>query len=197
MEPARRIGTVDKPSGIAVVRHGTSPADLGVYSLYKSASDKTLRSTSFTLLAGSADRQPIAPLFFVDTLSCSRTDQPCPKPRAALPAGASRGWDPLGLGAGPLTSATTSSVLSYAVGGGPTTARDGLAFGVWVADGNPDVPGGLAAPKERQVLDGEFDLYDVDSRAAKIATATRDVDNRPDGLAEIIVATNLTNGTDG
>jgi hypothetical protein len=197
LEPPRRIGTVDTPNGIVVVPHGTAPADIGVYAQYREAPDKALRSTSFTLLAGAANRQPLAPLFFVEALSCTRIDDPCQPRRPALAPTAFRGWTPLGLGAGRLTSRDQSSVLAYAAGASTAVARDGFSFGVWVADGNRDVPGGLAAPKEQQVLDGQFDLYDVESRSGSLATATRDIDNRPDGLVEIIVATNAPSSADG
>jgi hypothetical protein len=198
LEPPQRIGTVDKSKGLAVVPHGAAPADLGSFSFYRAQATGP-QSTAFTVLVGSSERQPLAPLFFIESLSCTRdvtAMEGCMPKRVSRPGDANRQWLPFALAAGPLGDPTNQAVLAYAAGVG---GAGGLALGVWVANATTTGLGGLEAPKEQQVLDsGGFssDLYDLSSRAAKIVTATRDIDSVPDGLAEVIVATNAQNATD-
>ena len=199
LDSPQRIGTVDKSKGLAVVPHGSAPADLGSFSFYRSQSTGP-QSTAFTVLVGSSERQPLAPLFFVDSLSCTRVltamDGCMPK-RESKPGDANRLWFPFALAAAPIGDPQNQAVLSYAAGLG---GASGLALGVWVANATTTGLGGLEAPKEQQVLDnGGFssDLYDAASKTAKIVTTTRDIDVVPDGLAEVIVATNAQNATDG
>jgi hypothetical protein len=198
LEAPRRVGTVDVPRGMTAVPHGPGGvADLGLFSFYEAKKGAPKRSTSFTILSGSGERQPLAPLFFVDTLSCSRTVDPCGTPRTAVGADSARLWSPLGLAAGRLVNPEESSVLAYALGSLlPRTANNQFSLGAWVADADGNAPGGLAAPRERQLLDGQFDIYDTAADLAKIATVTRDIDNAVGGLAEIVVTTNLPNGKD-
>ncbi len=199
LEPPQRIGRVDKSEGLTVVPHGAAPADLGSFSFYR-AQGNGQQSTAFTVLVGSSERQPLAPLFFIESLSCTRDVTPmdgCKPKRVSRPGDANRQWLPFALAAGPLGDRTNQAVLAYAAGVG---GAGGLALGVWVANATSTGLGGLEAPKEQQVLDsGGFssDLYDVSMRVAKIVTTTRDVDSVPDGLAEVIVATNAQNATDG
>jgi hypothetical protein len=195
LEPPQRIGTVDKSKGLAVVPHGAAPADLGSYSFYRAQTDAP-QSTAFTVLGGSSERQPLAPLFFVETLSCTRTDDPCMPKRDSKPGDQNRQWLPFALAAGALGDPKNSAVLAYAAGVG---GGGGPALGVWVADATTTGLGGLVAPKERRVLDGAglpSDLYDQAAKTAKIVTTTRDVDNPPDKLDEVIVGVNAVNATD-
>jgi hypothetical protein len=189
LEAPTRIGSVDKSKGLTVLPHGSSPSDLGLYAVTPTAGH-AFPSTSLTLLAGSGDRQPLALLFFIDPLSCARATSPCAIQRAPLGPGVARDWSPLSVAAGPIIARDRSAVLTYAAGN-LTPAKAGTdAFGVWVSDANPDLPGGLGSPLEQQVLDSQFDVYDSATRTAKIATTTRDLDNLGDGLAEILAMSN-------
>jgi hypothetical protein len=110
--------------------------------------------------------------------------------RPPLAPGVTRDWSPLSVAAGPIVTRDRSAVLTYAAGSLTPARASTDAFGVWVSDANPDVPGGLTSPLEQQVLDSQFDVYDSATRTAKIATTTRDLDNLGDGLAEILAMTN-------
>jgi FG-GAP-like repeat len=194
LEPPRRIGSVDTPRGLLAVPHGSSPWDLGSYAFSAQKGANGLHSTSFTLLVGSGDRQPLAPLLFVDPLSCVRTVDPCMVARTTDPG---RNWFPVGLAAGAFTVRDESAVLAYAIGISLSSLGATPVLGAWTADAKPGAPGGLLAPKENQVLDGRFDAYDVATRTTKIATATADIDNLPDqGLSAIVVATNAQDSKD-
>jgi len=196
LEPPSRIGSVDRARGLAVLPHGSAPADLGLYAVTATSAAHPIASTSLTLLLGSGDREPLALLFYIDQLSCSRMTQPCMMPRQPLSPLVSRQWSPLSVLAGPIAVDGVSAVVTYAVGTSTPAKGNPDTFGVWVANGDPGVPGGIAAPMEQQVLDGQYDAYDDMNRTAKLATAIQDVDNLGDHLSEILAISNKTNGRD-
>lgn len=195
LEAPTRIGSVDTPRGLRAAPHGSSPTDLGVYAYAKALNaGKTYHTTSFTLLTGSGDRQPIAPLLFIESLSCTRSTDPCqPPPRTALPGNTGRLWQPLSLAAGHFLKTDESAVLAYALG----LSAKATALGAWVADADPGAPGGLDAPVEREVLDGTLDVLDA-SGFAKIATATGNIDGADKGgLEKIVAISNAPGSADG
>ena len=196
LEPRTRIGSVDTPKGFLAVLNGSGPANLGLFAYAKTLNlQKTYHTTSLTLLQGSGDRQPIAPLLFVEPLSCVRTTDPCMPGRPILPAGTSRFWNPVGVAAGHFKSADNSAVLAYA--SGTPTPKSPLPLGAWVADADPNVPGGLDAPVERQILEGTVDVVDTSSGSARLATATGNVDSADkNGLAKIVALTNAPGSPD-
>jgi hypothetical protein len=196
LEPPTRIGSVDRAKGLAVLPHGSAPADLGLYTVSATSTAHPLGSTSLTLLTGSGDRRPLALLFYLDLFSCGRTTPPCMTPRPPLSPLVSRQWSPLSVAAGPIVARDSAAVVTYAVGTSTPSKGTTDTLGVWVANGDSQVPGGIAAPMEQQVLDGQYDAFDDNSRSTKIATAIQDVDNLGDGLSEILAMSNKTNGRD-
>jgi hypothetical protein len=192
LEAPARIGSVDTPKGIGAAANGSSPTDLGLFSYAKTLNaGQTYHTTSLTLLKGSGDRQPVAPLLFLESLSCTRSADPClPMSRPQLPATTERFWDPIGVAAGHFASTDDSAVLAYATGASPKS----IALGAWVANADPKVPGGLDAPVERQVLDGTLDILDS-AGGARLATATGKVDSA-DKLEKIVAMTNAPGSPD-
>lgn len=192
LEVPARIGSIDTPRGLGAAPHGSSPTDLGLFAYAKTLNPgKAYHTTSFTLLNGSGDRQPVAPLLFVETLSCTRTTDMCqPTPRPPLPANEARFWEPIGLAAGHFKTPTDAAVLAYATGVGGKS----IALGAWVADADTNAPGGLDAPVERQILDGTLDVLDA-AGSAGLATATGNIDSADKhGLEKIVVITNAPGG---
>jgi hypothetical protein len=196
LEPPTRIGSVDQQKGLTVLPHGGLPADLGLFAVAAPLAGHSIGSTSLTLLTGSGDRQPLALLFYVDVLSCGRTTSPCMMRRPSLES-VSRQWSPLSLLAGPIVAEDSSAVVTYAVGTSTPSKGSMDTFGVWIASSDGTVPGGISAPTEQLVLDGLYDAYDDSTRAAKLATAIKNIDTLDTGgLSEIIAISNKTNGHD-
>jgi hypothetical protein len=196
LEPPTRIGSVERAQGLAVLPHGSAPADLGLYAVSATSTAHPLGSTSLTLLMGSGDRRPLALLFYLDLFSCGRTMPPCMVPRPPLSPLVTRQWSPLSVVAGPIVAADVSAVVTYAVGTSTPSRGTTDTLGVWVANGDSQVPGGIAAPTEQQVLDGQYDAFDDNNRVTKLATTIQDLDNLGDGLSEILAISNKTNGHD-
>ena len=192
LDTPARIGSVDTPKGVASVLNGSAPADLGLFAYAKTLNGSAMyHTTSLTLLKGSGDRQPVAPLLFIEPLSCSRMTMDACNPSRPAAAGA-RFWNPVGVAAGHFASPDDSAVLSYAVGtpgGKPPT----IPIGAWVADVDPTAPGGLKAPVERQVLDKTVEVVDSGG-TVRLATATGVLDPGDKARLEKIVA--ITNVPD-
>lgn len=189
-EPARLIGRASQPKGLSGIKTASGVDDLGLFT-YGEAKAGGIHPTSFTRLVGSGDRQTLAPLFFLDKDS--------KRPLKATPT-ASRFWFPVGLAAGAFTKAMHPELISYALGFtfNPKTGERATGFltGVWSASADESVQGGLAEPKENVAIDQFLQIIDPNTFAVTIATATADVDNAADGLAEVVVVTNVPGGQD-
>lgn len=177
-EPSRVVGRIAQPQGLlGITGDNGAIAGLGVYT-YGTATDLGLRPLKLTLLQGSGDRQPLAPLFYFDSAS-TRT-------------AAGRVWQPVTVAPGAFQQAGRIDVFSYAVGrrydasGMPLTT----VAGAWLSKGDPAIQGGLAAPVETKSVDNTIRLFDTTVGAVNVATANGDVDNASDNLDEVVVVTN-------
>jgi hypothetical protein len=184
-ESARLIGRAVQPQGLGGIAGTGAVDDVGLFT-WGAALPSGIRPTALTRLVGSGDRQTLAPLYFLDTNS----------PRAIKGSTVlSRAWFPLGLAAGAFTTPMRPEILAYAVGFTENTKtgmqEKGFLTGVWQASANDKSQGGLDAPKEDTAIDQFIQVIDPTSLAVTIATAAADIDNAPDGRAEVVVITNL------
>ncbi len=155
---------------------------------------KGLTTTSVTVLFGSGDRQPIAPLFLSDQNALSPYT---PDASVANFRNSFRAWDPVLLAAGALRTAGETDLIAIAAGGqvnfnhGQPMPDYPFPVGFWIAPSDPSAIGRLGTFSQLFDPSSSFAKIDGTDAGASIGgypviAVIGDIDIPADGRDEIV-----------
>jgi VCBS repeat protein len=180
-EPARVVGRTANVTDIELIDGPDAPINtLALFTREPPEAPGALPGMSLALIAGSGDRQPLAPLLLLDGFAS-----------APLPAGGSvrREWAPVFVAAAPLAAKDRVDLIALAVGydnnaqTNQPIASSSYPLGVWAAEAR----GGIAFETPHEVFSlPQVRGVDPDSRVSRLHTAVADLDAPPDGLQEVV-----------
>lgn len=193
-EAPRVIGRFENARELHVLHNADSPVDnLAVVSIDEDAGP----TTNVTVLFGSGERQPIAPLFLRDENAIA--------PYTSGRRDSYRVWDPLILQAGALISTNQIDVLSIAAGitvdirqqqPGRLPFVFPFPLGFWVATHQSDTAGSLGTFVEGRDLSSAFRPLDrLELLNFPLIATTGNVDFPADDLDEIVGFAETAGGT--
>jgi hypothetical protein len=155
----------------------TTPASLGLFLKEKTPTGEP--QLAIAIMAGSGDRQPLAPLFL--------SDSQAKRPLVRTQGGAvERRWSPVSVHVGPFVEADRSDIVALAIGYTFTdVGQPVLPFptGVWTAPGTKPA-GSYGAATELGDLGPRIDAVDPKTLSSLLPTDTGDLDG--DGIPDFV-----------